>query len=114
MRGLARGGAARYIKALAALALDVIADRLAGLRTPSQAPRMTTKWVNVEAIGSYFQSLSDPRHTRNRKLELAQALRFAVTLLLKRHPVKDSLRGKMIRCMMNTDFLTEVLTFQGD
>src|SRR5262245_4789729 len=75
MRGLARGGAARYIKALAALALDGIAARREGLRTPSQAPRMTTKWVNVEAIGSYFQSLSDPRHTRNRKLELAQALR---------------------------------------
>jgi hypothetical protein len=32
--------------------------------------------------------------------------------LLKRHPVNDSLRGKMIRCMMNTGFLTEVLTIQ--
>jgi len=32
--------------------------------------------------------------------------------LLKRHPVNDSLRGKMIRCMMNTEFLTEVLTPQ--
>src|SRR5262245_26500259 len=78
MRGLARGGAARYIKALAALALDVIADRLAGLRTPSQAPRMTTKWVNVEAIGSYFQSLSDPRHTRNRKHLLVDIVVIAV------------------------------------
>ena len=28
---------------------------------------MATKWVNVEAIGSYFESLTDPRHTRNRK-----------------------------------------------
>ena len=27
--------------------------------------------VNVEAIGSYFESLSDPRHTRNRKNLLA-------------------------------------------
>jgi predicted transposase YbfD/YdcC len=35
--------------------------------------------------------------------------RFAVTLL-KRHPIKDSIRGKMIRCLMNTQFLTEVLT----
>jgi hypothetical protein len=34
--------------------------------------------------------------------------------LLKRHSVNDSLRGKMIRCMMNTEFLTEVLTLQGD
>jgi hypothetical protein len=37
--------------------------------------------------------------------------RFAVTLL-KRHPINDSLRGKMMRCMMNTEFLTEVLTLQ--
>src|SRR5215208_4973458 len=29
--------------------------------------RMAAKWVNVESIGSYFESLSDPRHTRNRK-----------------------------------------------
>jgi hypothetical protein len=28
---------------------------------------MATKWVNVESIGSYFESLSDPRHMRNRK-----------------------------------------------
>ena len=28
---------------------------------------MATKLVNVESIGSYFESLSDPRHTRNRK-----------------------------------------------
>jgi DDE_Tnp_1-associated len=28
---------------------------------------MATKWVNVESIGSYFESLSDPRHFRNRK-----------------------------------------------
>ena len=34
---------------------------------------------------------------------------FAVTLL-KRHPIKDSIRGKMIRCGLNTEFLTEVLT----
>ncbi|HSP54315.1 MAG TPA: transposase family protein, partial [Dehalococcoidia bacterium] len=28
---------------------------------------MADKWVNVESIGSYFQSLCDPRHVRNRK-----------------------------------------------
>jgi hypothetical protein len=32
--------------------------------------------------------------------------------LLKRHPIKDNIRGKMIRCMLDTDFLTEVLTLQ--
>ena len=37
--------------------------------------------------------------------------RFAVTLL-KRHPAKDSLRGKMISCSLDTDFLTEVLSLQ--
>src|SRR3954453_2905418 len=39
---------------------------------------MTTKWVNVEAIGSYFESLSDPRHTRNRKHLLIDVVVIAV------------------------------------
>jgi predicted transposase YbfD/YdcC len=57
----------------------------------------------------------DDSRTRERTLgnNLSWLRRFAVTLL-KRHSVKDSLRGKMIRCMMNTEFLTEVLTLQGD
>jgi predicted transposase YbfD/YdcC len=57
----------------------------------------------------------DDSRTRERTLgnNLSWLRRFAVTLL-KRHPVKDSLRGKMISCMMNTDFLTEVLTIQRD
>ena len=56
----------------------------------------------------------DDSRTRERTLgnNLSWLRRFAVTLL-KRHPAKDSLRGKMIRCMLNTDFLTEVLTLQG-
>ena len=28
---------------------------------------MSVKLVNIESIGSYFESLSDPRHLRNRK-----------------------------------------------
>jgi predicted transposase YbfD/YdcC len=57
----------------------------------------------------------DDSRTRERTLgnNLSWLRRFAVTLL-KRHPVNDSLRGKMIRCMINTEFLTEVLTFQTD
>lgn len=57
----------------------------------------------------------DDSRTRERTLgnNLSWLRRFAVTLL-KRHPVNDSLRGKMMRCMLNTDFLTEVLTLQGD
>jgi predicted transposase YbfD/YdcC len=53
----------------------------------------------------------DDSRTRERTLgnNLSWLRRFAVTLL-KRHPQKDSLRGKMIRCMLNTTFLTEVLT----
>ena len=39
---------------------------------------MATKWVNVEAIGSYFESLSDPRHTRNRKHRLVDIVVIAV------------------------------------
>ena len=55
----------------------------------------------------------DDSRTRERTLgnHLSWLRRFAVTLL-KRHPVKDSLRGKMIRCMMDTGFLAEVLTIQ--
>jgi predicted transposase YbfD/YdcC len=55
----------------------------------------------------------DDSRTRERTLgnNLSWLRRFAVTLL-KRHPVKDSLRGKMIRCMMNPEFLAEVLTIQ--
>ena len=55
----------------------------------------------------------DDSRTRERTLgnNLSWLRRFAVTLL-KRHPINDSLRGKMMRCMMNTAFLTEVLTLQ--
>jgi predicted transposase YbfD/YdcC len=55
----------------------------------------------------------DDSRTRERTLgnNLSWLRRFAVTLL-KRHPAKDSLRGKMISCSLNTDFLTEVLTLQ--
>jgi predicted transposase YbfD/YdcC len=53
----------------------------------------------------------DDSRTRERTLgnNLSWLRRFAVTLL-KRHPAKDSLRGKMLRCGYSTDFLTEVLT----
>jgi predicted transposase YbfD/YdcC len=53
----------------------------------------------------------DDSRTRERTLgnNLSWLRRFAVTLL-KRHSIKDSIRGKMIRCLMNTDFLAEVLT----
>ncbi len=53
----------------------------------------------------------DDSRTRERTLgnNLSWLRRFAVTLL-KRHPVKDSLRGKMLRCSYSTDFLAEVLT----
>jgi predicted transposase YbfD/YdcC len=55
----------------------------------------------------------DDSRTRERTLgnNLSWLRRFAVTLL-KRHPVKDSIRGKMIRCMLNTDFLAEVLNLK--
>ncbi len=55
----------------------------------------------------------DDSRTRERTLgnNLSWLRRFAVTLL-KRHPDKDSLRGKMMSCMMNTDYLTQVLSLQ--
>jgi DDE_Tnp_1-associated len=39
---------------------------------------MADRWVNVEAIGSYFESLEDPRHTRNRKHLLVDIVVIAV------------------------------------
>ena len=52
----------------------------------------------------------DDSRTRERTLgnNLSWLRRFAITLL-KRHPAKDSLRGKMTSCMISTAFLTEVL-----
>lgn len=57
----------------------------------------------------------DQTRTRQRILanNLSWVRRFAITLL-KRHPEKDSIRGKMIRCLMDTSFLSEVLTLQGN
>jgi predicted transposase YbfD/YdcC len=43
---------------------------------------MATKLVNVETIGSYFESLSDPRHTRNRKHLLVDIVVIAVCGIL--------------------------------
>jgi predicted transposase YbfD/YdcC len=40
--------------------------------------RMAAPWVNVESIGSYFESLSDPRHERNRKHRLVDVVVIAV------------------------------------
>ena len=53
----------------------------------------------------------DDSRTRERTLgnNLSWLRRFAITLL-KRHPAKDSLRGKMNSCMASTAFLTEVLS----
>lgn len=53
----------------------------------------------------------DDSRTRERTLanNLSWLRRFAVTLL-RRHPEKDSIRGKMLHCGYSTDFLTEVLT----
>jgi predicted transposase YbfD/YdcC len=55
----------------------------------------------------------DASRTRERTLgnNLSWLRRFAVTLL-KRHPDKDSLRGRMMSCMLNTDYLTQVLSLQ--
>lgn len=53
----------------------------------------------------------DDSRTRERTLanNLSWLRRFALSLV-KHHPIKDSLRGKLLRCAYNTDFLTEVLT----
>src|SRR5436190_17485136 len=43
---------------------------------------MSSKWVNVETIGSYFESLTDPRHTRNRKHLLVDIAVIAVCAII--------------------------------
>jgi predicted transposase YbfD/YdcC len=55
----------------------------------------------------------DESRTRERTLgnNLSWLRRFAVTLL-KRHPDKDSLRGKMMSCMTSTRYLAQVLSLQ--
>jgi predicted transposase YbfD/YdcC len=57
----------------------------------------------------------DAHRTRERNLanNLRWLRRFAVSLL-KRHPVKDSIKGKMLRCAYNPEFLAEVLQIPAD
>lgn len=75
----------------------------------------------AEAVRSHWQIESmhwvldvtfreDDSRTRERTLanNLSWLRRFAITLL-KRNPVEDSIRGKMLRCAYCTDYLTEVL-----
>ena len=56
----------------------------------------------------------DDSRTRERTLgnNLSWLRRFAVSLL-KRHPVENSIRGKMLRCAYNPAFLAEVLTLNS-
>lgn len=55
----------------------------------------------------------DDHRTRERVMgnNLSWLRRFAVSLL-KRHPIDDSIRGKMLRCGYCPQFLNEVLGFQ--
>lgn len=57
----------------------------------------------------------DDSRTRERTLanNLSWLRRFAVTLL-KRHPAKDSIRGKMLHCGYDTGFLAQVLCLKQD
>ena len=57
----------------------------------------------------------DDSRTRDRTLanNLSWLRRFAVTLL-KRHPAKDSIKGKMLACGYNAAFLAEVLALNAD
>ena len=55
----------------------------------------------------------DDHRTRERVMgnNLSWLRRFAVSVL-KRHPIDDSIRGKMLRCGYSPHFLAEVLGFQ--
>ena len=78
----------------------------------------------VEAVRSHWSIESmhwvldvtfreDDHRTREGAManNLSWLRRFAVSIL-KQHPLKDSLRGKMLRCGFSTEFLEEVLKFQ--
>src|SRR5687767_2806907 len=67
----------------AALACDVTRDRRAGPPAASGESDMAELLVNVESIDSYFQSLSDPRHPRNRKHLLVDVVVIAVCALTR-------------------------------
>ena len=58
----------------------------------------------------------DEDHSRTRKRGIADNLawlrRFAISLL-KRHPAKNSIKGKSLIAGWNNDFLMQVLTAQG-
>ena len=96
-----------------------------GARTSEVRYYVSTRYVSgkrfAEAVRGHWgiESLhwvldvtlrEDDSRTRERTLanNLSWLRRFAVTLL-RRHPEKDSIRGKMLHCGYSTDFLTEVL-----
>ncbi|AWM38530.1 transposase [Gemmata obscuriglobus] len=75
------------------------------------------KHWGIEAMHWVLDVTSGEDRTRTRERILANNLswlrRFAITLL-KRHPEKDRIRGKMTRCLMDTTFLDQVLILQGN
>ena len=75
------------------------------ITTPEQAAKSAVRFV------VNFREDDSRARERNLGNNLSWLRRFAITLL-KRHPVNDSLKGKMVRCLMNTDFLSEVLMHQ--
>lgn len=86
------------------------------LSGPQFGAAVRNHW-GIEAMHWVLDVTFGEDQTRTRQRILANNLswvrRFAVTLL-KRHPEKDSIRGKMIRSLMDTSFLSEVLTLQGN
>ena len=88
-----------------------IEDRSASQTASCQDAPMATKWVNVESIGSYFESLSDPRHTRNRKHLLVDVVVIAVCGMcagaMVRRPSIAGRRIALIGCSSSSRFPTE-------
>src|SRR5438093_1363878 len=79
LRGLARSAVMWYTLARIGARLGTRSPVAWRTRSASHGLlRMATKWVNVESIGSYFESLSDPRHLRNRKHLLVDIVVIAV------------------------------------
>src|SRR5947207_15667797 len=66
------------------MAIDFAARhfRRAEVRSPLSRMSHMAKFVDVGSIGSYFESLSDPRHTRNRRHLLVDIAVIAVCAII--------------------------------
>jgi len=86
------------------------------MRGKRYAEAVRSHWTIENALHWVWEVTFDEDHRRTRKRRIADNLswlrRFAISLL-KRHPSKNSIKGKSRIAGWNNDFLMEVFTAQG-